>query len=83
MIFINNGYKADNNIIFWYSLGIESLIYVMIMTWSDLIYLFLVLSRYCFSSNSTYSKIVMRILKYVKEILNFDIHYQGKEMLIE
>ena len=57
--------------------------YAMIMTRSNLIYSLSVLSRYCFNSNSTHIKAVIRVLKYVKRILNYDIHYEDKEDLIE
>ena len=53
------------------------------MTQSDLIYLLSVLSRYCFNSNSTYIKAVIRVLKYIKKTLNYDIYYEDKEDLIE
>ena len=83
MMFIDDDYKANSNIIYWYLSIIESLMYVMIMTWSDLIYSLSVLSRYCFNSNSTHIKAAIRVLKYIKKTLNYDIHYENKEDLIK
>ena len=62
---------------------IESLMYAMIMTRSDLIYSLSVLSRYCFNLNSTHIKAAIRVLKYIKKTLNYDIHYEDKEDLIK
>ena len=83
MMFINDDYKANSDIIYWYSSMIESLMYVIIMTRSDLIYSLSVLSRYCFNSNSTHIKAAIRVLKYIKKTLNYDIHYENKEDLIK
>ena len=62
---------------------IESLMYAMIMTRSDLIYSLSILSRYYFNLNSTHVKTIIRILKYIKETFNYDIHYKNKENLIK
>ena len=62
---------------------IESLMYVMIMTRSNLIYLLLVLSRYYFNLNLTFIKAVICVLKYIKKTLNYDIYYEDKKDLIE
>ena len=62
---------------------IELLMYVMIMTRSDLIYSLSVLSRYCFNLNLTHIKAVIRDLKYIKKTLNYDIHYENKKDLIK
>ena len=62
---------------------IESLMYAMIMTRSNLIYFLSVLSRYCFNSNSTHVKAIIRVLRYIKETLDYDIHYEDKENLIK
>ena len=40
------------------------------------------LLRYCFNLNSTYIYIATRILRYVKEILYYDIYYEENESLI-
>ena len=42
----------------------------------------LVLSRYCFNSNSTHIYVVTRVLRYVKETLHYNIHYEENESLI-
>ena len=62
---------------------IELLMYAMIMTRPNLIYSLSVLSRYCFNSNSTHVKAVIRVLKYIKETLDYDIHYEDKKNLIK
>jgi len=38
--------------------------------------------RYCFNLNSTYIYIATRILRYVKEILYYDIYYEENKSLI-
>ena len=83
MILIDDDYKANSDIIYWYSSMIESLMYAMIMTRSDLIYSLSVLSRYCFNSNSTHIKAAIRVLRYIKKTLNYNIHYEDKEDLIK
>ena len=62
---------------------IELLMYAMIMTRSDLIYSLSILSRYYFNSNSTHIKAVIRVFKYIKKTLNYDIHYENKKNLIK
>ena len=57
--------------------------YAMIMTRSNLIYFFSVLSRYYFNLNLTHVKTIIRILKYIKETFDYDIHYENKENLIK
>ena len=57
--------------------------YAMIMTRSNLIYSFSILSRYCFNSNSMHIKAVIRVFKYIKKTFNYDIHYENKENLIK
>ena len=83
IMLVDDDYKMNNDIIYWYSLMIESLMYAMIMTRSDLIYSLSVLSRYCFNSNSTHIKAAIRVLKYIKKTLNYDIYYENKENLIK
>lgn len=56
--------------------------YTIIITWSNLKYALLMLSRYCFNSNLTHIKIVTRVLRYVKSTLYYDIYYKSKESLI-
>ena len=62
---------------------IKSLMYAMIMTRSNLIYSFSVLSRYCFNSNSMYVKAIIRVFKYIKKTLDYNIYYKDKEDLIK
>ena len=62
---------------------IESLMYAMIMIQSNLIYLFSVLSRYCFNSDSTHVKAIIRIFKYIKKTFDYNIHYKNKKNLIK
>ena len=83
MMLIDDDYKANSDIIYWYSSVIESLMYAIIMIRSDLIYSLLVLSRYCFNSNSTHIKAAIRVLRYIKRTLNYDIHYEDKKGLVE
>ena len=83
MMLFDDDYKIDNDIIYWYFSMIKSLMYAMIMTWSNLIYFFLILSRYCFNPNLTHVKIIIRVFKYIKRTLDYDIHYENKENLIK
>ena len=53
------------------------------MTRLNLIYSLSVLSRYYFNSNSTHIKAIIRVLKYIKKILNYDIYYKNKKDLIK
>ena len=62
---------------------IESLMYAMIIIRLNLIYSLSILSRYCFNSNSTHVKIIIYVLKYIKETLNYDIHYEDKKNLMK
>jgi len=50
---------------------------------SNLGFALLVLSRYCFNPNSTHIYAITRILRYVKETLHDDIHYEENESLID
>jgi len=40
------------------------------------------LSYYCFNLNSTHIKIITRVLKYIKEILHYNIYYEENKNLI-
>ena len=57
--------------------------YTIIITRSDLIYSFSVLSRYCFNLNLTHIKATICVLKCIKRILNYDIYYENKNDLIK
>ena len=62
---------------------IESLMYAMIMTRSNLIYSLLILLRYCFNLNLTHVKTIICVFKYIKKTLDYNIHYESKENLIK
>ena len=62
---------------------IELLMYAMIIIRSNLIYSLLVLSRYYFNLSSMHIKAAIRILRYIKKTLNYNIHYEDKEDLIK
>ena len=62
---------------------IESLMYAIIMTQSNLIYSFLILLRYCFNPNLTHVKTIIYVLKYIKKTFNYNIHYENKKNLIK
>ena len=79
----DDDYKTNNNIIYWYSSMIKLLMYAIIMIRSNLIYSLSILSRYCFNSNSTHVKAIIRVFKYIKETLDYNIHYENKENLIK
>ena len=57
--------------------------YAMIMTQSDLIYSFLVSSRYCFNLYLTHVNAIIRVFKYIKKMFDYDIYYKSKEDLIK
>ena len=48
----------------------------------DLKFALSILFRYCFNSNSIYVKTVIKLLRYVKRILHYNIHYEDKTNLI-
>ena len=48
----------------------------------NLRFVLLMLSRYCFNSNSTHIYATTRILRYVKETLHYDIYYEENKNLI-
>ena len=74
MMSFDDDYKANNNIIYWYSSIIELLMYAMIIIQLDLIYSFSILSRYCFNLKSTHIKAIIRVFKYIKKTFNYDIY---------
>ncbi len=41
------------------------------------------LSCYCSNSNSTYIYVIIRVLRYVKETLYYNIYYEENESLID
>ena len=52
------------------------LMYAMTITRLDLRYALFVLSRYCANSDVTHIKATTRVLRYVKETLSYEIHYE-------
>ena len=60
----------------------NSLVYAMIIIRFDLKFAFSILSRYCFNLNSIYMKVTIRFLRYIKEILHYNIRYENKKNLI-
>ena len=56
--------------------------YAMTMTRFDLKFALSILSRYYFNSNSIHVKAATRFLRYVKETLHFNIHYEDKKNLM-
>jgi hypothetical protein len=57
--------------------------YVITIIRLNLGFALLVLSRYCFNSNSTHIYAITRVLRYVKETLHYDIHYERNKNLID
>lgn len=73
-----SNYQASFETILWYSLAIRSLIYVMTMTWPDIVFVLSIVSRYYNNRDFTYLAIVTQILWYIKDILyNRIIFYRG------
>ena len=60
----------------------NSLMYVMTIIRFNLKFALLIFSRYCFNLNSIHVKAITQLLRYVKRILHFNIHYEGKENLM-
>jgi len=57
--------------------------YVITITRLDLRFVLSMLLRYCSNSNSTHIYATTRILRYVKEILYYDIYYKENKNLID
>ena len=76
IIFIDSIYKTSEETIYWYQSIVEFLIYEMTMIRLDLSYAFFILSRYCTNLDATHIKSAQRILRYVKETLEYEIHYE-------
>ena len=82
VMFFDDEYQIDVNIVYWYALIVNSLIYAMTMIRFDLKFALSVLFRYCFNSNSIYVKIIIRLLHYVKKTLHHNIYYEDKKDLM-
>ncbi len=59
------------------------MIYAITITQSNLKYALLILSCYCSNSNSIYTNAIIKLLRYVKELLYYNIYYKKNENLIE
>ena len=55
--------QADEETLYWYESVIESLMFVAIMTRSNIVYAMSIVSRYAESSKSQHVKTINRILK--------------------
>lgn len=62
-------YQARFETILLYSLAVDSLIYTMIMTRSDIAFALSIVSRYYINPDSTHVAGVTRILRYIKDML--------------
>ena len=68
--------QADENIIYWYEISIDSLMYVMMTTRSDIVFALSVTSRYCSNSNQTHVALITWIFKYIKDTLKVSITFE-------
>ena len=57
--------------------------YEMTMIRLDLSYALFILSRYCTNLDATHIKAAQRVLRYVKETLKYEIHYEEISRLEE
>jgi len=69
--------QADEDIIYWYEISIDSLMYVMMTTRSDIAFALSVTSRYCSNSNQTHVALITWIFKYIKNTLKVSINFEG------
>ena len=68
--------QADEDIIYWYEILIDSLMYVMMTTRSDIVFALSVTSRYCSNSNQTHVALIRWIFKYIKDTLKVSITFE-------
>jgi len=68
--------QADENIIYWYKVSIDSLMYVMMITRSDIVFALSVTSQYCSNSNQTHVALITWIFKYIKDTLKVSITFE-------
>ena len=80
--FVDDEYRINVNIIYWYALIMNSLMYAITMICSDLKFTLSIFFRYYFNSNLIHVKITTQLLCYVKKTLHFNIYYENKENLI-
>ena len=83
IMFIDSIYKTSEETIYWYQSIVESLMYEMTMIRLDLSYALFILSRYCTNLDATYIKAAQRVLRYVEETLEHEIHYEKISKLEE
>ncbi len=57
--------------------------YIITIIRSDLRFALLVLFRYYSNSNLTHIKAIMRVLRYIKETLHYNIYYESNNDFIE
>ena len=82
VMFFDDEYRIDVNIVYWYASIVSSLMYAITMTRLDLKFALSVLFQYYFNLNSIYVKTATRLLRYVKETLHHNIHYENKKNLM-
>ncbi len=68
--------QADEDIIYWYEISIDSLMYVMMTTKSDIVFALSVTSRYCSNSNQAHVALITWIFKYIKDTLKMSITFE-------
>ena len=68
--------QADENIIYWYEISIDSLMYVMMTTKSNIIFALLMTSQYCSNLNQTHVALITWIFKYIKDTLKVSITFE-------
>ncbi len=68
--------QADEDIIYWYEISIDSLMYVMMTTRSDIIFALSMTSRYCSNSNQAHVTLIIWIFKYIKDTLKMNITFE-------
>ena len=68
--------QANKATIYWYEISINSLMYIMITTRSDIFFALLITSRYCSNLSQTHVDLVSRIFKYIKNTLDLNIIFE-------
>jgi len=68
--------QADEDIIYWYEISIDLLMYVMMTTKSDIVFALSMTSQYCSNSNQTYIALIIWIFKYIKDTLKVSITFE-------
>ena len=68
--------QADEDIIYWYEISIDLLMYVMMTTRSDIVFALSMTSQYCSNSNQTYIALIIWIFKYIKDTLKVSITFE-------